>query len=359
MKKILLIHQGAELYGSDRSFLTVAEIICNLNYNVTIIIPESGPLAEKLNSLNANLIIYDFGVLRKSTLRKRPFSEFFKILKGYFWSIKESQKYDIIYINTIVNITFILPLFNRKLKKIIHVRELPSKKILKIFKLLFSLSKSRIIYNSKTVRDAFNYNGEVIYNAVSIKKNLAPPKTNSINILFVGRINDWKGADLLLDSIVNLDDLSLIDNFFIVGSPYPGQEDNLDKLLKKSKKLNNCKIFFTGFLDDPSTYFTISDIVVIPSRKPEPFGRVVIEAMAHGKITVIANHGGMTEIITHNCNGFKFNPNSTEDLQKIILYIINNYNSLDHIKINALNTYNNNFTNKTLEKNIVNFFKSL
>ncbi|EXJ09153.1 glycosyltransferase family 4 protein [Nitrincola nitratireducens] len=359
MKKILLIHQSSELYGSDRSFLSVAQIVCNLNYDVSILVPEQGPLTEKLKLLNAKLIIYDFGVLRKSKLKQKPIHEIFKILKGYYWSINQSKKFDIVYINTIVNITFILPLFNKKLKKIIHVRELPSTKAIAFFRFLFFLSKPRLIYNSKAVRDAFKRTGDVVYNASSIDIIKSKPKRSGINILFVGRINDWKGADLLLDAIINLDHLSLISNLYIVGSPYSGQEENLERLLTNSKALKNCKFHYMGFLENPSYHFSISDIVVIPSKKPEPFGRVVIESIAYGNITVIADHGGMTEIIEDNYNGFKFTPNSVEDLKRVILFIIERFDSLDYIKKNAIRSYNANFTPNILEKNITNFLKSL
>lgn len=357
MKKMLLVHQSAELYGSDRSFLSIVKILSELDYDISILIPEDGPLVEKLRSFNVNIIIHNFGVLRKSSLKKNPLKHFGELIKGYIWSVSKVKEFDIVYINTIVNVTFLLPLFKNSLEKIVHVRELPSRSVTILYRFLFWLSKSKIIYNSIAVKENFKTSGAVIYNAVSTDVVHNKKDQDGISVLFVGRINDWKGADLLLDAILNLDNLALIKNFYVVGAPYPGQESNLENILAKSRKLVNCKFNYEGFVENPAYYYSICDIVIVPSKKPEPFGRVVIESMAFGNITVIADHGGMTEIIDDKINGFKFKPNSVEDLQRVILYIAENYHKLDAIKINAVNSYKSKFTIETLENNINDFFK--
>jgi len=58
------------------------------------------------------------------------------------------------------------------------------------------------------------------------------------------------------------------------------------------------------------------DVVVVPSRYAEPFGRVAIEAMAWNKATIAAGHGGLLEIIQHDKNGLLFEPGNVEDLTK-------------------------------------------
>jgi glycosyltransferase involved in cell wall biosynthesis len=46
-----------------------------------------------------------------------------------------------------------------------------------------------------------------------------------------------------------------------------------------------------------------SQIAVVPSTEPEPFGRVAIEAMAHSLPVVAAAHGGLTEIVVDGQTG--------------------------------------------------------
>ena len=52
----------------------------------------------------------------------------------------------------------------------------------------------------------------------------------------------------------------------------------------------------------------LSDIVVMPSVTPEPFGRIILEAQALGKIPIAFDHGGASETIIDGKNGFLADP---------------------------------------------------
>jgi glycosyltransferase involved in cell wall biosynthesis len=49
--------------------------------------------------------------------------------------------------------------------------------------------------------------------------------------------------------------------------------------------------------------YAAMDVVVHASRMPEPFGLVVVEAMAAGKPVVATAAGGPAEIINHAADG--------------------------------------------------------
>ena len=71
-----------------------------------------------------------------------------------------------------------------------------------------------------------------------------------------------------------------------------------------SKKYNVLgKIVFLPFLDDLPAAYMLADVVVVPSLKPEPFGRVLIEAQAMGRPVVAFNHGGACESVIHEKTG--------------------------------------------------------
>ena len=48
--------------------------------------------------------------------------------------------------------------------------------------------------------------------------------------------------------------------------------------------------------------------MVAPSLKPEPFGRVVIEAQAMARLVIVADAGGGAETVEHNRTGWRFPP---------------------------------------------------
>ena len=63
---------------------------------------------------------------------------------------------------------------------------------------------------------------------------------------------------------------------------------------------------------------SLCDLVVHTSTAPEPFGRVIIEAMLCGKPVVAAAAGGAVELIEHGQTGWLTSPGSVSELAKII-----------------------------------------
>lgn len=354
---VLMVHQSSELYGSDRSFVSSCKAMHELGNKVTVILPSRGPLCSELEVYCDSLIIHDFGVLRKSALRSNPFKEIVKLISGVYYAIKLVKKFDMVYVNTIVNITFIIALFLYRGKKIIHVREMPLGLINKIFGLFLNISKAKIIYNSFSVKESFKIEGDVIYNGVAcIRKDVDVDvdfiDKKPLKILFVGRLNDWKGADLLLQAAMILDNKDIILSIDLLGDCYPGQERFVDELILLKNKIENISINLLGFVDDTSFIYSQCDLVVVPSRQPEPFGRVVIEAMGHKKIVLIANHGGMAEFIDDGINGYKFEPNNVTSLVNVIEYIYDNYQLRNKVVHNAFSSYESRFTEEAYIKNL-------
>ena len=99
------------------------------------------------------------------------------------------------------------------------------------------------------------------------------------------------------------------------------------------------------------------DIALYPSIKPEPFGRVPIEAQAAGCLIIASDHGGVKETILDGemYTGFKVRINDVEDLAKKIDSALNlNASELDKIRRRSINNVNKNFSlenmcKKTLE----------
>jgi len=122
-------------------------------------------------------------------------------------------------------------------------------------------------------------------------------------LLCVARLSRWKRHDLLIEAFADLAE-SLRDlQLVLVGGadPHdPGWENDL-------KQLALCfpcheRIHFVGHSDAMADWYRVAHLLLLPSRA-EPFGRVVIEAMASGVPVIAANAGGPAEIITSGSNG--------------------------------------------------------
>jgi len=116
-------------------------------------------------------------------------------------------------------------------------------------------------------------------------------------------------ARLLKDS----DDISIV----IAGSSDLGPENYKEKLNALTAHLGiNNKVVFTGFRDDLPEVIAALDVAAVPSIA-EPFGRVIVEAMAMEKPVVVFNAGAAREILSGDC-GMIIEPGDNKGFIKAI-----------------------------------------
>jgi glycosyltransferase involved in cell wall biosynthesis len=205
-----------------------------------------------------------------------------------------------------------------------HIREIPDRKGIVFFRVLLAFSGAKLIFNSQATKASFKLPGKVVYNGVEeLTSNVVKPEKSAVkNILLIGRINTWKGQSLLIDALEKLSEKDdILFSVRIVGSPFEGYEYLEKELVSRVKNHSGLakKIQFFSFCADPSEHYTWADYVLVPSIKPEPFGRVAIEAFSAGKPVVAAAHGGLIEIVTDRHDGYLFEPACVESLCKALL----------------------------------------
>jgi glycosyltransferase involved in cell wall biosynthesis len=89
-------------------------------------------------------------------------------------------------------------------------------------------------------------------------------------LLFVGRLEEYKGVQFILRALQQLGDVSLT----IVGDgPYRAQ------LEREARQMD---VHFAGFQTDPSPFYQDSTVFINPSLGPEGLPLVSLEAMAYG-----------------------------------------------------------------------------
>lgn len=332
--RIICLHQSADLYGSDRSFLQVISYLVETKkYDlITVVLPRKGPLVNELEKFNVSIIYWDMSLLSKTYLKKLQWHKIVFPLLQFTKKRRELLKYDVVYCNTsvILDYFFIAPFITNK--KIIHVREIPNNWLSKLLSRLINRANGSVIFNSIATSEAFNVKcpSFTIYNAFEgFKPNSIVTKQDNaanfvLKILIIGRINGWKGQDLLLTA---LKELYNRESFFlkIVGDSAQGNEFYTNSLKSQIKEFGlEERVSIDGFLSTPQSAYEWTDIVIIPSKKPEPFGRIAIEAMSLKKPVIAANHGGLTEIVVNKKSGFLFKPNNAIDLRLKISEYINN-----------------------------------
>ena len=74
------------------------------------------------------------------------------------------------------------------------------------------------------------------------------------------------------------------------------------------------RVWLTPMTDDMPAVLMLADVVVMPSVKPEGFGRIALEAQAMARPVVAFAHGGALESIKHNETGFLAAPTAADGL---------------------------------------------
>jgi glycosyltransferase involved in cell wall biosynthesis len=125
-----------------------------------------------------------------------------------------------------------------------------------------------------------------------------------IRIGLIGRISPWKGQHIFLQAAARLREQHPKARFEIIGAPLFSEHEYEAELHRLVRILGIEDIVeFSGFVEDIAARIELLDIVVHASTIPEPFGQVIIEAMASGRPVVATNGGGASEIVNDGVTG--------------------------------------------------------
>lgn len=128
--------------------------------------------------------------------------------------------------------------------------------------------------------------------AVPIKR-VSKYESGPVRLGVLGRVSPEKGLEVLFEQL--LADHSLEWTLAIGGK---GDAEYLGEL---KENYADPRVEFLGQVK-PGEFLEAIDILIVPSKWNEPFGRVTVEAYSHGVPVVAANTGGIPEVIEPGSN---------------------------------------------------------
>jgi glycosyltransferase involved in cell wall biosynthesis len=337
----LMLHGSAEWYGSDKVLLaTTAALRDDPAFKPVIVLHDNGPLRAAL--LAAGLEVHVAGVTK---IRRALFTPAGVLqLPGQLAAtvraldaVVAGRRVGLVYSNTLAVLGGAVWAWRRRRPHLWHVHEilLHPALVRRGLPRLAAWASDRVLANSRQTqawmeREAPSLAGRVstVFNglgavpppdaaaAAAVRARLGL-RAGDLLATLAGRINAWKGQDLLIEALARLAEAPGGPplHVAIVGDVFPGQEALRERLHAQVAAAGlGTHVHFLPFVADIWPVWRASDIAVVPSTEPEPFGMVAIEAMACGLPVVAAAHGGLLDIVEPELTGLLFTPRSAEAL---------------------------------------------
>ena len=204
---------------------------------------------------------------------------------------------------------------------------------LRIAVTIANLCAAKVITNSKATQAAFVAAGgkaeltEVIYNGFLPERfKTLPTQTAQLRqqlglegqfvIGSFSRLSPWKGQHILLEALTHCPNNVVA---VLVGDALFGEHEYVDRLHQQVAELGlHDRVKFLGFRADVSELMSACDLVAHTSTSPEPFGRVIVEAMLCQRPIVATAAGGVVELIEPGATGWLVPGNNAEKLAEVI-----------------------------------------
>ncbi|MBE9248712.1 glycosyltransferase family 4 protein [Dolichospermum sp. LEGE 00240] len=253
--------------------------------------------------------------------------------------VQRARKYDLIYANTQKALVVgAIASFLARRPLVYHLHDILSlehfsKTNLQVAVNLINRCAALVIANSQASKMAFLEAGgksdlvRVVYNGFAAKnyevdelevRNLREnlKLEDKFVIGHFSRLSPWKGQHILIDALSQCpQDVVVI----LVGDALFGEQEYVKDLHQKVTALGlENRVNFLGFRADIPQLMTMCDLVTHTSTAPEPFGRVIVEAMLCGKPVIAAEAGGAMELVEDGINGFLVAPGEPQELAQVI-----------------------------------------
>jgi glycosyltransferase involved in cell wall biosynthesis len=138
-----------------------------------------------------------------------------------------------------------------------------------------------------------------------------------------GTLLEWKGHHVFLEAARRVMDEVPNARAFVIGeAPERGRayREELDRLVDRLGIGD--RVTFAGFREDVPELMQLLRVVVHASVTPEPFGRVIAEAMAMAKPVVATSAGGPLEIVEDGATGYLVGADEPEGMARAIIRLL-------------------------------------
>ena len=313
---------NAQLYGAERSLLSILGAIDRERYDLCAVVPESD--AQYMQAIRRHT----------DTVEAFPYSWWSRARPSdaatvsRFAGLFRSRSIDLVHVNTITLMDPLLAARQVGVPCIVHARELidqdddlagdlgddPAAIVARM-----RAAADFIIANSDATHRLYRMDGRSfrLYNCIDIgafdMANETKPGSLKIGIISSNRPKKGIEAFVRLAALAATRRPAL--EFIVIGPHTVHTEDLARRLRRENVPVN---LRFTDYVADPVDAVRQVNVAVSFSVVAESFGRTLVEAMAARRPVIAYDHGAARELVRDGIEGFVIPP---FDIERALLHI--------------------------------------
>jgi glycosyltransferase involved in cell wall biosynthesis len=371
--KVLQIFLVSDIGGAERVFLNLIKYreALELQYEAVIISNEvDGPLKKELLEMGVSVHQISRGQMRNLTNVRNVCKElrhlvfrikadilFANSAQGYLYARGARASVPaFLYYMAVPQASFwknnILDILMLKLgpSKIFVPSELIASRLSR-----FGVQNVKLVRHGAAIPYATEANQKCVEEALS---KLKIPSSCPI-ILFPGRLQPWKGQEVLLDALpIVLEKIPEARAVFVGGTLFGHSKDYPESLQKKIEQLSlQDRAFFVGH-QPVAAWLNRAAVVVHASIEADPFPNVCIEALAAGRPLVTNHLSGVAEILRDALDAVIVAAQNAQELGVAIIKILTNLPFADSLAKSGHEAYLKNCQVKQMVASIEEIFHS-
>jgi glycosyltransferase involved in cell wall biosynthesis len=316
MIRLLSIQPVAERGGSDQALLRLVRSLPPADFDCHVAVPAPHPLAPEFGAAGATLHVVP--------MRRISTSHGARDWLGYAtaWpgstsrltDLGRQQHIDLVHTNSLHSWYGWEAARRLRVPHVWHAREIvvQSRAALRLERFLTRRYATRVLAMSEAIAAQLDRaNVEVVHDDPD-PAEFTPARAGAFRarvgiaddvplVGSAGRVDTWKGLDVLLDAFPRVRDSVPEAELVIAGAPVAGKERYGDELARRAEAIPG--VHWLGSRDDVPDLLADLDVFVLPSTEPEPYGLVLVEALASGTPVVATDRGGPTEIAARAAPG--------------------------------------------------------
>jgi glycosyltransferase involved in cell wall biosynthesis len=321
-RTVLSVQPVAERGGSDQALLRLGRQLVQAGWAVHVALPESSTMAPEFTS--AGVTLHVVPMRRVST--SHGFATWLRYLLAWpvsvfrLWRLARQVRADVVHSNSLHSWYGWAAAWLARKPHIWHAREIvvQSGAALRLERFLARHFAQRVLAISAAVASQLDPRNVLVVHEEADPAEFFPGRAgrargafglpdDSLVVGYVGRIDTWKGVDILLDAVSVLrsevgpaagpgEARPQVPEVVVAGATVADKEHYAESLARRARELG---VHWLGPLPGPAAGDLIADLdcLVYPSTEPEPWGLVLVEALASGTPAVGTDAGGAREIL--------------------------------------------------------------